>query len=149
MGEKIEVYRQINQSQEKLTYYIIALCVTAIGFSIIQSNDLTLTCYLIPLGIAVLSWSISVFYGIKSLKNRTNLQFENYELLRVEEGSHEVLDGNIQLIKPASKILNDNISSIQRKASFHTAIQHVLFYFGITAYLFWHILKMYHNTITS
>ena len=149
MGEKIEVYRQINQSQEKLTYYIIALCVTAIGFSIIQSNDLSLTYYLIPLGIAVLSWSVSVLCGFKSLKNRLNLQFENYELLRVEERSHEVLDGNIQLIKPVSKIINDSMSSIQRKASLYTAVQHVLFYFGIAAYLCWHILKMYLNTITS
>jgi hypothetical protein len=149
MSEKVEVYRQINQGQEKLTYYIIALCVTAIGFSIIQSNGLSFTYYLIPLGIAVLSWSISVLCGIRSLQNRLSLQFTNYELLRVEEGSHEVLDGNIQLIKPASIILNDTITSFKKKASIFTTIQHLLFYFGLASYLCWHILSIYLNTITS
>jgi hypothetical protein len=42
MEQQIELFRAFRQQQEKYVYYIIALCVTAIGFSVYKTNGLAL-----------------------------------------------------------------------------------------------------------
>ena len=56
MEEQKEIQKQFRQQQEKYVYYVIALCVAVIAFSIHKTTGKSLAWSQIPLAIAVLFW---------------------------------------------------------------------------------------------
>lgn len=62
-----ELLKVHTQQQERLVYYIIALCVTSIGFSIYQTTGHSLKWIQIPLALALLSWGLSIYCGLRFL----------------------------------------------------------------------------------
>lgn len=68
MEEQKEIQKQFRQQQEKYTYYVIALCVAAIGFSVHKTIGLPLKWIQIPLGVAVLFWGISIYCGLNFIR---------------------------------------------------------------------------------
>ena len=49
-----EIIQNYSQKQEKYVYYLIALCVTAIGFSVQLTTGTELNYFHIPLGLALI-----------------------------------------------------------------------------------------------
>jgi len=70
----IEIYRQLSQLQEKYTFYIVALCVSSIGFSVYCTMGKPIHWTHLPLGIAVLSWAISIFCGLKYIEEISSIK---------------------------------------------------------------------------
>jgi hypothetical protein len=65
MQEQLQLHKEFREKQEKYTYYIIALCVTAIGFSVLQTTGQPLKVMQLPLAVAVISWGISIYCGLQ------------------------------------------------------------------------------------
>ena len=62
MGEiQFSIQQEFRDKQEKYVYYIIAISVSAIGFSVYKTENHQLNLSLIPLGFAVICWSTSIF----------------------------------------------------------------------------------------
>jgi hypothetical protein len=144
--EKIELFKQFNSDQEKKTYYIVALSVTAIGFAIVQTTGIELKYNQIPLGVAVLSWAGSVYCGMQFLGYRMSTNFANIELFNVHEGSNKEVQQNPELKEPAIEGITAAIESNSKIASNFSRWQNRLFYIGIATYILWHILVMYSLT---
>lgn len=88
MEEQREILKQFRQQQEKYVYYIVALCVTSIGFSVIKTSGQTIKWSQIPLAIAVISWSISVYCGLTFLRYVISTLYANKVYLDILQGLH-------------------------------------------------------------
>jgi hypothetical protein len=55
MKERADIQKQYRQQQEKHVYYLLALTVTSIAFTINQTNGIGLKWVQIPVGIAIVS----------------------------------------------------------------------------------------------
>jgi hypothetical protein len=88
-----EVEKEFSDHQSKLFYYTIALCVTAIGFSVYQTVGKPLAWSQIPLGLAVLCWGLSIYCGFTFLRKVIANLWVRYDAFNVLKGTHE-LSGN-------------------------------------------------------
>lgn len=70
---------------QKYAYYLIALAVTCVGFSIHNTASSKLEWTHLLLGIAVLFWSISINKGLRLLRARITVTHLNHHYLKVEE----------------------------------------------------------------
>jgi len=75
MSSQIEIQREHILQLQKFIYYLIALSVTAIGFSIINTKGETLKYIQIPLLISIISWSISIYLGLSFLSSSIDYSF--------------------------------------------------------------------------
>lgn len=145
-----EIRSEHRGQQQKLVYYIIALCVTAIGFSIFRTNGQSLRCSHIVLLVAVLCWSLSIVLGLKFLKHSIdvlwnnnlwfdikNRNFVDWTLLK-DENIDDMGDGIM-------KYIDDQIGKYKN----HVDWQEYLFYAGMVFFIIWHVLEMYLKPIIS
>ena len=80
MGEiKNELAKSFRQSQEKYTYYIIALNVTAIGYVSQQTYGGIARCSFVFLILAVVSWLIGAYKGLKFIQLSLNTMYLNHD----------------------------------------------------------------------
>lgn len=147
MEEQKEIQRQFRQQQEKYVYYIVALNVTAIGFSIYQTTGKTLNCTQIPLGLAIISFGISIYCGLKFLKYLISNLYTNNEYFEILKGAHPEIGNNSQKIQLASGIMKDIMIKNSNNASKFMTFQETFFYFGIILFIVWHIIEMYKNSL--
>ena len=138
-----EIQRQFRQSQEKYVYYILALTVSSIGFAIYKTNGIPLKCSQIPLGIAVLLWSISIFCGLSFLKYTISILYANNTYYDILQGRYPEI-GNVEWKQEAAIEGAKNAIEInKRRAKKYFNCQGYLFYIGILLFVLWHILEMF------
>ena len=147
MEEQNEITRQFRQQQEKYIYYIIALSVTAIGFSIVKTSGEYLKWTQIPLGLAMLSWSLSIYCGLTFLKYVISNLYANKEYLDIKNGQNSEVGNHPELKKAAVSGITQAMKSNSDKAKKFAKWQNRLFYGGIIFFLLWHVLEMYLKTI--
>jgi hypothetical protein len=139
----IEVYRNLQTSQDKYIYFILAATIAAIGFAIMQTQALKLQFSLIPLGISVLSWGLSFYFGCRNREYYNSTLYSNYDLLRVQNGIHPEIGNHPQKIQAASEGIKRAINSNSDKANKLGHLQMKAFFIGVFFYLIWHIFEMY------
>ena len=93
MDVKFEIYRSLSQLQEKFVFYLIALNVAAIGFAVFLTLDKPLVITQIPLGLAVISWGLSIWCGTNYLKKLIDSKSINFEMLKLE-GNRTLINQN-------------------------------------------------------
>ncbi|MFA5783066.1 MAG: hypothetical protein WC868_12440 [Bacteroidales bacterium] len=148
MEEQKEMIKQFRQQQEKYTYYIIALCIAAIGFSIHKTTSLPLKLGQIPLGIAILTWGVSIYCGLKNIHYVLSTLYANIAYLEIAQGKDPDIGTHPQKIKAATEGIKRAMESNSEKASSLSTWQYRLFIIGFIAFLVWHILEMYKITIS-
>jgi hypothetical protein len=138
-----DLTKQFREQQQKYAYYLIALCVTAIGFSIAKTFDLPLSKSQIPLGAAVLSWGLSIGKGLAFIRRTIAALYKNKALLDVQAGTHPLSGTNPQAIKIGEEALIKILEQDSEKASDHATWQQRFFYLGIVFFVGWHVYEMY------
>ena len=147
MEEKIEIYKQLRTSQDKYTYFLLAIAAGAVAYSIRLTIDFTLSYKLIPLGIAVLCWGASFFFGCRQLSYINSTLYANFELFRVQRGEHPDAGTHPQIIAAASSGIMQAMESNSEKASLFAARQFHFLITGSILFLAWHLLEMLIRTI--
>ena len=147
MSDKVEIKKEHRSQTSKFVYYIIALCVAAIGFSIVQTSGQSLDYSHIPLGIALLLWSISIYIGFAFVKSRLNLLYANNLYLDILEGNVDDFNKSRAHQEYAAELTMKDISTTNKKYEKHLYIQEILFYFGVISFVVWHIVEMYNNSV--
>lgn len=142
MSQIFALQNQFKEKQEKFVYYIVALSVTSIGFSIYTTIDDTISILHVPLGIAVLCWGISIFSGLRFIKYSISTIYANATYLEVTSGIHPETGPSPILIKAASEGIMQAMKENGKTAEKYAKAQEYLFYSGIIAFLLWHILEM-------
>jgi hypothetical protein len=146
MDDQNEIKKQFRQQQEKYVYYIIALCVAAIAFSITETRDSSLKYSQVPLGIAVLSWGLSIYFGLKFIQTILSALHSNNSYLDVIKGIHPIVGKHPQKIEYASNILKETMEERGKAAGKLYDWQNIFFFLGFLSFIVWHILEMYLNT---
>ena len=140
---QIEIQKQFRQQQEKLVYYIIALTVSAIGFSIFKTTGQSLKIIQIPLEIAVICWSISIYCGLKFLKYVISTLYANNEYFEIKRGNHPDIGNHPDAIEAEIKGFKGAMVINKKRMKQYFKLQSSLFYIGIILFVIWHVLEMY------
>jgi hypothetical protein len=143
MEEQLEIQKQFRQQQEKFIYYIIALTVAAIGFSVVKTTGQSLKLTQIPLGFAILLWGLSIYYGLNFLKLITSTLYANNTYFEIMQGVHPEVGVHPERIKAASTGIKQAMSINSDTASKYARRQESFFYIGIILFIIWHVLEMY------
>ena len=148
MEEQKYLHKELSQKQEKFHYFIISVSVSAIGFSVFKTYGESLNWYQLALGLANLSWGLSIFCGLKHLSYAITSIRCNIDYLYIQEGV-EPYSGkslNEDCIKAGSECSTENMNNNSNKAALFSIRQERLFYAGIILFIIWHVLEMYGRT---
>jgi hypothetical protein len=143
MDEQKEIRNQFRQQQEKYVYYIIAMSVAAIAFSISSTNGIPLKYTQIPLGIAVVSWGISIYCGLTFLRYGMSILFANNAYFDIINGTSALVGKDPITIELASKALKEVVEKNMKTGSKYFYHEETFFYIGVVSFIIWHVLEMY------
>lgn len=146
---EIEVYRAFREAQTKYTYFLLAAAGAAIGLAVNQTQNSLLTKLQIPLGAAVLSWGLSLYFGCQNLRYVASNLFANLSLIRVRAGKHPNAGTNPAVIAAASDGIQDAIEANSGLATRFAEWQFWMLIFGGVCYVAWHVLQMYARTVSK
>lgn len=146
MEEQREIQIQFRQQQEKFVYYLIALSVSAIGFSVYKTTGQQLKWTQLPLGISVLCWGLSVFCGLRFLKYIISTLYANNDYFDIIQGRNREIENHQQKIEAATLGIKEAMNSNSTIANSYFKWQEIFFYLGIILFLMWHIIEMYKLT---
>jgi hypothetical protein len=138
---QVELAQQRTTQQGKLVYYLIALSVAAIGFSVTQTINDHLSYSHIIVGISVLCWSGSVFCGLQFIKVLIRTGAINIRYLREQEGRKEK---NTDYRESEIRYRKE-IEEVNKRSEPAFNWQHYLFYLGLASFIAWHIIRMSQN----
>lgn len=140
--ELLEFHRQHRTGQDKYTYFLLAVTASAIAFAVQKTDGLKITWSLIPLGLAVLLWGLSFYFGIKNLIWVQTAIFANYSLLQLQKGVHPEQPDHPQLLEAAIRGVTSALESNAKSAQFYGIWQFRLLIGGGILFIVWHILEM-------
>ena len=146
MEEQKEIVKQFRQQQEKYAYYIIALCAAAIGFSVTKTSGQPLRWVQIPLGLAVFSWALSMYSGLKFLSYVISSLYTNNEYFEILKGNDPKVGNHPERINAAASGIMQAMEINSNRANSYAVWQNRLFYFGMMTFIIWHVLEMYVKT---
>lgn len=139
-----DLQKQFRNQQQKYIYYIIALSVACIGFAVDKSMDQPLRLVQIPLGVSVLSWGLCIYFGFSHIQKTLAVMTHNSDCLELEMSAR--LSKDQQKIEQAEKCWDD-ITRKSEEGIDLARFQYWCFFFGIVAFVTWHVLEMYYRTI--
>jgi hypothetical protein len=142
---QIGIQNKFRDQQTKFTYYLIAIAVAAIAFSINIAISLKLNYYQLPLGLAVISWAISIIYGFSHISMDLSVLWTNNALLDVMMGNHGYTGTDINRIKEGREILIEILNKKSDKTSHFGMWHNRWLYIGMAFFIVWTVLKMYSN----
>lgn len=141
--QEIELYRQVRSSQDKYVYFLLAAVGAAIGFALNQTQGMSLVLSQIPLGISVLTWGLSFFFGCFHLEYASATLFTNFEMVKIKNGNHPEVGSHPQLIEAAYQGANDAMKINNSRANRYGQLQFMFFIVGVIFYISWHIIEMW------
>lgn len=146
MEQQKELQSHFRNQQEKYHYYIIALCTTAIGFSVVKTSGHSFHWSQIPLGVAVLSWAASIYCGINFIRLNLSTLYSNIMYFNVFGGKHPDVGSHPQNIEAATKDIMEGMVFNINKAKCLSRWQYRLLFLGFISFLIWHLIEMYAAT---
>ena len=137
------IQQEFRSKQEKYVYYIIAVSVSCIGFSVYKTENTSLSLIQIPLALSVLFWMLSVFFGLTFMKYVISGLYDNNSYIDIMNGKNPKTINlpNIEKISTESYI--KHLEKNNKIMSKYFRYQGISFYLGIILFLIWHIIEMY------
>ncbi|MES2004290.1 MAG: hypothetical protein V4450_07200 [Bacteroidota bacterium] len=131
--------------QSKFAYYLIALSVTAIGFSVFQTMGKGISLNQIPLACAIVCWGLSIHFGFGYLDELNAFMLLNIEYLRILLGVSDYIGGRELSLRAASELLQEKRTGLHD----HANKQRYSFYAGVLFFIVWHVVEMIHTSQTQ
>lgn len=127
---------------EKYTYYVIALAAASIAFSVNLTIDEKLQWVHLPLGISILLWLSSAYFGLRNLQWTGSHYYANIALLDIETGHYPPTQNNPHLNKIATDVILEQLEIKSNMSKLTGARQMKSFYAGVFLFIVWRILDM-------
>ncbi len=137
-----EVHRQLRVSQDKYTYFILAVAGAAVALAIRETHGTMIVWPHVLVGLAVLCWGLSFFYGCRHLEYVNSSLYANVDLLKVQNGIHPEYNSSPQIALAAVEGIREAVQSNSDKASRLSRWQFRLLIIGALFYIGWHIWGM-------
>jgi hypothetical protein len=143
----LELQKQHRTGQEKYTYFVLAAAASAIAFAVQKTDSLEVSWSMLPLGLAVLAWGMSFYFGCKNLNWVQAATFANYNLLCLKQGVHPQQPGHPQALQAALEGVTSALEANAERASFYGAWQFRLLIVGAALFLCWHTTRLVVRTL--
>jgi hypothetical protein len=124
----------IRTSQLKYIYYVIALNVAGVAFTVQQTIDSSLAMIHIPLAISIICWGAGIIFGFLYINRHENGLFINFNLLQLN-----MLNTKTPNIE---KELLEKLKEVTKKSKQFYKAALYLFYVGSVFFVAYHILNM-------
>jgi len=147
--EIFELYTQHRSGQDKYTYFLLATAAAAIGFSVQKTEGLHLSWWLLPVGLAIVSWGISFFFGCKNITWVQTSIHANYNLLQLRRGVHPDQPPHPQLSEAAIRGVESALDSNAKNAQFHGVWQFRMLILGAVFFIAWRVIEMIRLTYVA
>lgn len=141
-----DLHRTHTELQSKYTYFLLAAAGAAIAFAVNQTQTVTLSASLIPLGIAVLAWGLSFYFGCRHVSETGGMLSVNFDLVNVQEGKHRLTGKHPELIQIASEKLREILEEQVDQSGWFSRWQFRTLIIGAVFFLGWHLTEMYLRT---
>lgn len=134
-----ELSKRHFEAVDKYVYFLLAAAGASIGFAVQKVENRQFTYSLIPLGISVLCWGISFYFGSNCLKNKNRATEANlHTLTQYDIRKSYSIDDQIKSINLFSDYMTKSKRFNIHQFNFLIA--------GVILYVFWAILEMYIRT---
>ncbi len=144
-----EIYRALRISQDKYTYFLLAVTAAAIAFSITQTEDAVLAWIHLPLGIAVSCWASSFFFGIRNLRYVSATLYANASIFPVQQGLEPEVGQDPSRIAAASEGIRKAADFNAEEGNKSSRYQLYCLFSGALFFIVWHVLQMWCRTVAS
>ena len=142
MEARNNLANQLKESQSKYAYHIMALNAAAIAYGVNTSIGLNITNQILPLGIAVFLWLLSLYAGLKYLQFSQTHDYLNIQLIDMETGQHQLTGRYPEKIQIGTTSINDFMKTASRKTSFYGKMQDWCLYLGTISFIIWRVFVM-------
>ncbi len=139
---QLDIQKQLRERQDKFVYYLIALCVAAIGFSVTQTVGQKFEYLHYLLGTALLCWVISIFCGFQFQQIVMKGLFANNQYFDTIGGHLEGVEPSALVDEVAKNILREKRDNYSKRSQRNFILQQYLFYAGLILFLAWHVIQM-------
>lgn len=133
-----QLHGQVIEGQRKYAYFLLAVAASAIALGVNRTTGLSLAITQIPLGAAVLLWSLSFLFGCRHLGYVTATLKTNAELLTIQGGEHPQFPPHPDIVQVARSTADENAEGASRNAK----RQFGFLVGGAICYVAWHVLEM-------
>ena len=137
-----DLQRQHQASQEKYTYFMVAVAGACIAYAIEKAIGVPLTLYLSLLALSVLCWSISFYCGCKCANTVQALIRANANLLSLYAGNHESQPDQPELLAAAIRGVRSAIDTNMNRAKLLNDWQFRFFVIGGVYFVGWRITEI-------
>jgi hypothetical protein len=141
-----DLYKILRDAQEKYTYFLLTAAGAGIAFAANQTQGMSLAWSQAPLGLAVVTWGLSFYFGCRHVEWVNSAIYANTELLKVEAGQHPEAGTHPEMIAAASAGIRAAIKGNSDTANKLAHWQFRALVAGGVLYVAWHVLGMYLRT---
>lgn len=134
--------KQLAEAQTKYIYFLLAVAASAIAFVVQKTTGRSLSLNMLPLGLAVLCWSVSFFAGCRNRAYFSSMLHTNVALLKVQNGTHPGVPYHPDAIAAASEGIKEAADYNSSRANFWGNLQFRLLVLGAICFLVWHVIEM-------
>ena len=136
MTESDKIF-ELDKIGVRFDQFIIAINGALIAYSMKQIEDEVLAWKLIPLGLAIIFWSISFYFGINSIRRLISTRIVGIFKERTEIRSNPTY----------SKMVSDKFNEVGNLANKNNKRMYLFLYAGGIAFIIWQVLEMILRTI--
>jgi hypothetical protein len=147
--KETELYRQLRTSQDKYTYFLLAVAASGIALSIKNTSASILSYSQIPLALAIVSWGVSFVCGCQHLRYISSLLYTNAELFDIKKGIHKKVGQNQLVIDKVIEVVMDAMESHNDNAVRMAKWQFRFIIIGALFYIAWHAVEMVLRTLNA
>lgn len=137
-----EVFRVHREEQSKYVYFLLAASGAAIGFTINQTQVLILSYTQIHLGLAILLWGLSFYFGCQQLQFSLKGLYINSGFLDIQKGNDKDVGSNPQMIYAALDIVKEMYEKNSSEITKNGKRQFQFLVLGAISYILWNIIEM-------
>lgn len=138
-----ELYNQSRTTQDKFTYFLLAISASAIAFSIQQVSDRAFSLELIPFGVALILWGVSFYCGCMNIKYVCSTIYANFGLVQTEIGENREIPSHPEYIKAAADGIRSAIEHNSEKSNKYADWQFKILILGAVFYIAWQFIEMW------
>ncbi|MDN8616454.1 hypothetical protein [Variovorax ginsengisoli] len=135
--------------QEKYTYFVLAASGASIAFAVQKTEGLPLSWWLVPAGLAVLSWAASFWLGVRAIDRVQATVVANHALLQLQQGTHPTQPDHPQLVQAAKEGVLQAMTVNSYQANTAYVWQFRMLLAGAAFFVAWRALEMYRITPAS
>jgi hypothetical protein len=121
---------------------LLAAAGAAIGFAVQKTEGLLLSWWLLPVGLATISWGVSFYFGCKNITWVQTATMANFNLLQLIRGSHPEQPPHPELVAAAIRGVESALDKNINKAQFYGIWQFRLLVSGAVFFIGWRVAEM-------